>query len=225
MGVSTIKSKESGGLAAFLKKKDPNLESLKDQYFKNDESSALKSQNKSAYKPSDTQFTHYTDVENFIEKQVRKKQVVSWRQQFWAKFDSIFLIKLGHRSVYFWHSRAFEEILLMHLPRFIFLAGSIYTIYTISLKNRQAANWRNGVTSHRQEEIRDQLRQIESVIKPKENTFEPGKQVEFDASYKGDEMNYQHQSVEQELQDKLFQMYEEINDDGDEGYGYEPDES
>ena len=32
--VATIKSKESGGVNAFLKKKDPNLDKLKDQYFK-----------------------------------------------------------------------------------------------------------------------------------------------------------------------------------------------
>ena len=61
----------------------------------------------------------------------------------------MFLIKIGSKSIYFWNSRAFEEILYMHVPRFIFLAGSIYTIYTISLRKRQEANWKNGVTSHR----------------------------------------------------------------------------
>lgn len=63
MPVSTIKSKESGGLNAFMKKKDPNMERLKEQYF-----DSGKTKTKSAYKPSDTQFTHYTEVENFIEK-------------------------------------------------------------------------------------------------------------------------------------------------------------
>jgi len=33
MPVSTMKSKESGGLAAFMKKKDPNLDALKEKYF------------------------------------------------------------------------------------------------------------------------------------------------------------------------------------------------
>ncbi len=48
MPSATIKSKQSGGLSAFLKKKDPNLEALKDKYFENDKKV------KSAYKPSDT---------------------------------------------------------------------------------------------------------------------------------------------------------------------------
>ena len=65
------------------------------------------------------------------------------------------------------------------------------------------------------------MQQIESVLKPKENTFEPGKQVEYDPSYTGDQMNYLHQSQEKDLQDKLFAIYEEINEDTDEGYGYE----
>ena len=69
--------------------------------------------------------------------------------------DKFFLIKVGQSHVYFWHSRRFEEFFYMHIPRFIFLAGSIYTIYTISLKQRQSQNWRSGVISHRQEEIRD----------------------------------------------------------------------
>lgn len=69
MSSATIKSKQSGGLNSFLKKKDPNLDSLKAKYFGDE---ALKS-SKSAYKPSDTQFSHYTDVEKFIEQQERKK--------------------------------------------------------------------------------------------------------------------------------------------------------
>lgn len=157
MPVSTIKSKESGGLNAFLKKKDPNLDKLKDKYFSESDSTNAARQG-SAYRPRDTQFSHYSDVEDFIEKQARKKQMVSWRQQVRKNFDNFFLIKVGQKSIYFWHSRAFEEILFMHLPRLIFLSGAIYTIYTISLKKRQEENWRNGVTSHRQEEIQQQLR-------------------------------------------------------------------
>ena len=64
MPTSVIKSKESSGVKAFLKKKDPNLDSLKEKYFKSD---ATTMEKKSAYKPSDTQFKHYTDVENYIE--------------------------------------------------------------------------------------------------------------------------------------------------------------
>ena len=64
MPSSIMKSKESGGLSAFLKKKDPNLESLKTKYF---EDESLKS-SKSAYRPSDTQSKNYADVEDFIDK-------------------------------------------------------------------------------------------------------------------------------------------------------------
>lgn len=64
MPTATIKSKESSGLNAFLKKKDPELEKLKQKYMGDAEAAT----SKSAYKPSDTQFTHYSDVENYIEK-------------------------------------------------------------------------------------------------------------------------------------------------------------
>ena len=45
--------------------------------------------------------------------------------------------------------------------------------------------------------------------------------MEFDPKYTGDQMNYLYQKEEAELQDKLFQIYEELSEDGDEGYGYE----
>ena len=48
---------------AFLKKRDPNIERLKEQYFESGDKNT-----KSAYKPSDTQFSHFSEVENFIEK-------------------------------------------------------------------------------------------------------------------------------------------------------------
>ena len=67
MASSTIKSKQSGGLNAFLKKKDPTLDALKEKYFDSDSGN-----NKSAYKPSDTQFSHYSKVEDYIEKQQRR---------------------------------------------------------------------------------------------------------------------------------------------------------
>lgn len=74
----------------------------------------------------------------------------------------------------------------MHIPRFIFLAGSIYTIYMINLRQLETSRYKGGVISHRQEEIKRQLQQIEAVIKPTENTFEPGKQVQIDSKYAGD---------------------------------------
>ena len=52
----------------FLKKEDPNIKKLKEQYFEGTESAS-----RSSYKPSDVQFQHYTDVEDFIEKQGRRQ--------------------------------------------------------------------------------------------------------------------------------------------------------
>ena len=51
MPTTVIKSKESSGVKAFLKKKDPNLDNLKEKYFKSD---ATAMEKKSSYKPSDT---------------------------------------------------------------------------------------------------------------------------------------------------------------------------
>ena len=51
MPVTTLKSKQSGGLAAFLKKKDPNLDSLKDKYFKDGGGGEATTNSRSAYKP------------------------------------------------------------------------------------------------------------------------------------------------------------------------------
>lgn len=48
--------------------------------------------------------------------------------------------------------------------------------------------------------------------------------MEFDPKYAGDQFNYLYQKEEAELQDKLFQMYEELNEDTDEGYGYVDDD-
>lgn len=45
-----------------------------------------------------------------------------------------FKISIDGRSVYVWHSRRFEEIMYMHVPRFLFLAGSIYAIFLINLR-------------------------------------------------------------------------------------------
>ena len=109
----------------------------------------------------------------------------------------------------------------MILPRFLFLSGAAYTIYMINYNQRQNAKWKNYVTSHRQEEINAQFAQIEKVLRPTENTFEPGKQVALDNTYTGDQYHYRYQREEKDLQDKLFQIYEEVTDDGDEGYGYE----
>ena len=53
---------------------------------------------------------------------------------------------------------------------------------------------------------------MESVLKPAENTFTPYKNVEFDANYKS-EVEYMYMKEEQTLQEELFKMYEEIEDE------------
>ena len=65
-----IKSRESSGMAAFLKRQDPNLEDLKKKYFSDDSQSAKSS----AYKAEKTQFQHWSDIERYIDKQSRLKQ-------------------------------------------------------------------------------------------------------------------------------------------------------
>ena len=45
------------------------------------------------------------------------------------------------------------------------------------------------------------------------NQFEPLKKVEFDKSYSGDQFEYLYQREEKELQDKLFKMYEEMEEE------------
>ena len=50
------------------------------------------------------------------------------------------------------------------------------------------------------------------MLRPTENIFEPGKQVQYDKQYAGDQMTYSYQKEERELQEKLFKMYEEMDD-------------
>ena len=52
------------------------------------------------------------------------------------------------------------------------------------------------VRSHRQEAIDTQLSEIEKVLNYSENIFEPGKKVEFDKSFSGDQFKYQYQLEE-----------------------------
>ena len=84
-------------------------------------------------------------------------------------FDNLFLLRIGSKSVYIWHSRRFEEILYMHVPRLLFLSLSIYTIYYINLRQRQREKWKNGVISHRQEAIKQYAIDVAKIL----NTSQP----------------------------------------------------
>jgi len=60
------------------------------------------------------------------------------------------------------------------------------------------------------------LSQIESVLQPTLNVFEPGKGIEYDPKYEGDQYKYLYQQKEKELQDQLFELYEQIDEENDE---------
>ena len=49
-----------------------------------------------------------------------------------------FKVKVGDRSIYVWHSRKFEELAYMNIPRALFLLGSVFVIYNITLRQQQA---------------------------------------------------------------------------------------
>ena len=49
-----------------------------------------------------------------------------------------FKVKVGDKSIYVWHSRKFEELAYMNIPRALFLVGSIFIIYQITLRQQQA---------------------------------------------------------------------------------------
>ena len=140
-------------------------------------------------------------MEQYIENQKtkRKLQNFSVAARLRRLKDKFFLINIGPKSVYLWHSRKFEEFAYMILPRFLYLTGAAYIIYTINYNQRQNAKWKNYVTSHRQEAVSSQYEQIEAVLQPQVNQFEPGKQVQFDKNYTGDNLNYRYMKEEQEL--------------------------
>ena len=62
---------------------------------------------------------------------------------------------------------------------------------------------------------------MEAILRPTDNNFEPGQNVQFDKNY-NNEQSYLYQREEKDLQDQLFKMYEEITDE--EEYGDENDD-
>jgi len=108
---------------------------------------------KSWFKPEDEKFKDFSEVEDYIDRVERKRARIPFRTQFMTTFNEYFMVRVGSKSLYFWHSRQFTEIFQMHIPRLLFLSGAIYTIYKIKLRQTRAAQWKEYVTSHRQEEI------------------------------------------------------------------------
>ena len=157
MGSTVLKSKESSSVKAFLNnKKDQSanrqdVEDLKKKYFNTD--------TKKSWFKSDTssQFDGWRDVERYIDSQNRKKKFKETTTNFWSNLKATFRIDNGSKSIYVWHSRKFEEFMYMHIPRFLFLAGSCFVIYTITLENKRNQRWKQSVTSHRQEAVDAQI--------------------------------------------------------------------
>ena len=92
-----------------------------------------------------------------------------------TKVDEYFNIKIDGKTVKVWHSRKFNEVIFLHIPRFIFLTGGIYSIYIINVRQAKEAQRKGFSVSHRQESLNNQLTQIENVLQPALNIFEPGK--------------------------------------------------
>ena len=115
------------------------------------------------------------------------------RSRFNKLMKDWFMISIEGKSVYVWHSKRLQEVLLMHVPRFLFLTGSIWTIYCMKVQMAQTSKKKVSVISHRQEAVNSQLRQIEEMLRPDENTFEPGKKVSIDSNYEGDRMKYAYE--------------------------------
>jgi hypothetical protein len=68
-----------------------------------------------------------------------------------------FKIKVDGKAIYVWHARRLQEVVFMHIPRFLFLGGSIYAIFCINMRQMETQRYKSGVTSHRQEEINRQF--------------------------------------------------------------------
>ena len=75
------------------------------------------------------------------------------RSRFNKLMKDWFMISIQGKSVYVWHSKRLQEVLLMHVPRFLFLTGSIWTIYCMKVQMAQTSKKKVSVISHRQEAV------------------------------------------------------------------------
>lgn len=101
---TVMKSRESSGMSNFLRKKDPNLSNLKDQYFKK-ETTTKSSLTQSAYKEEKQKFKHWSDIERYIDRRKRETAKISLYQRFHIWFNDWFKIRIDGKSVYVWHAR------------------------------------------------------------------------------------------------------------------------
>jgi hypothetical protein len=154
-------------------------------------------------------------LEAYLAKQRRLKARVPLKKQLIDAMSSRLKITVGDNSIYVWKSRRFEELIYMHLPRMFFLGASCYVIYRINLKQQEAKRWKEGVKSHRQEDISKQIGEISRIIGTTQNQFEPNKNVQYDRSYSGDQYKYSYEATEKDLQEKLFKIYEEMEEEAE----------
>lgn len=150
------------------------------------------------------------DIDRYIANQKRKQAREPLKLRFKAWFDRQFLIQSGSKTIYVWRSRVFEEITYLYVPRFFFFITSSWVIYQITMKQKMNQRQMATVRSHRQEAIDEQLLEIEKVLSRDQNQFEPGKKIEYDKSYAGDQFQYLYQKEEKDLQDELFKAYDQV---------------
>ncbi|CDW89118.1 UNKNOWN [Stylonychia lemnae] len=143
---------------------------------------------KNLSKGQSSTFSEQGELEYYLRKQKEIKSRVPLTQKFKKSLSDLFTVQVGRNSIYVWRSR-----------------------------QQQAKKWRHGVQSLRQQEITKQLDEIAKVIGANEpNQFEPLKNVEFDKSYSGDQFQYQYQLEEKQLQDQLFKLYDELEEEREE---------
>ena len=126
VGYTEIRNRKEG-LQEFITRDDQeksiDIEKLREQYL---------TDTKKPLQPK--KLISQEDLSRYININKSKQAQEPLRVRMKKWFDERFLIETGRKSVYLWRSRVFEEMAFMYVPRFIFLTGSCYFIYRISLK-------------------------------------------------------------------------------------------
>ncbi|CAI2379345.1 unnamed protein product [Moneuplotes crassus] len=189
----------------FLKKPDKEkTESLKQRYQR-------KKNLKSRIFPttSDLKYDH-EKISKYIEYEQSQGGRNTIKQKIQDAFYRRFYTKVRGRMRPFYYSRQFQETAFMHFPRLCFLLFTCYIIHKMQLSQEKEQKNKRFARSYRQEDVDKQLTQINKIIGANENTFEPGKNVEFNREYdpmfrnKDNKNEEDFSEVLQQLDDKKF---------------------
>ena len=137
VGITQIKNRKDG-MESFLKR---DMKELRQEYFNPPQSSAS------------LQSMDQQHLERYLQMQKQKQQTVHWKQRLRQFIDKQFVIQSGNKSLYVWRSRAFEEMMYVNAPRMLFLTGSCYIIYCITLRQQKTKRMKTTVRSHLQEKV------------------------------------------------------------------------